>query len=127
MSEQDFRTNVYAGTGDVTLHESSREMLKQIQECQLPMMPITLSSITTKKFRNFYNKTSKKTSSSPSGLHMGHWKAASKNEVVSEILVSIIKIAIENSYALVRWRKVVGVLLEKQMGYPYVHKFQTIH
>lgn len=52
------------------------------------------------KFRAFYTKTKEQTSASPSGLHLGHWKAAVASQELSEILGSIINLAIMNSYDL---------------------------
>ena len=59
-----------------------------------------LHRITTDQFRAFYTKTNERTSASPSGIHLGYWKAAASNQSLSDILVSIMNIAIANSYSL---------------------------
>ena len=90
-------------------------------------MPPPLATITTAKFRAFYSKTKDLTSVSLSGLHLGHWKAASASQELSEILLSIINLVILNSYSLKRWLQVVGLLQEKDKGLPYIHRFRTLH
>jgi len=114
-------------TSDPTLHPSSKCFFQEISENIIQEMPTSLSDITTDKFRSFYSRTKESTSSSPSGLHIGHWKAAAQCDEISSILTSIINIAITNSYTLQRWKRVIGVLLEKTEGKPTIHKFRTIH
>jgi len=110
-----------------SLHPTSRRLMKELADNILPNMPSSKTNITTTKYRSFYKKTSEKTSSSPSGLHMGHWKASATNDELSSILVGILNIAVSNSYVLRRWKKVIGILLEKKAGHPTIHKFRTIH
>lgn len=90
-------------------------------------MPSSLTDLTKANFKKFYNKTKEQTSSSPSGLHLGHWKAAAKSDLISETLTKIIKIAINNAHTLKRWMVVFAVLLEKNTGKPLLHRFRTIH
>ena len=116
-----------AVTNDPTLHPSSKCFFQEISDNVIPDMPPSLSDITSTKFRSFYSTTKESTSSSPSGLHVGHWKAAATCESISFILTSIINIAVTNSYTLRRWKRVIGVLLEKTKGKPTIHKFRTIH
>jgi len=112
---------------DPTLHPSSKCFFQEISKSIIPEMPTSLSDITSETFRSFYSKTKESTSSSPSGLHIGHWKAAATCESISSILTSIVNIAVTNSYTLQRWKRVIGVLLEKTEGQPNIHKFRTIH
>jgi len=112
---------------DPTIHASSKCFFQEISENIIPDIPTSLSDITTSKFKHFYSKTKESTSSSPSGLHLGHWKAAATCDSLSSVLTSIINIAINNSYTLTRWKRVIGVLLEKTEGKPNIHKFRTIH
>ena len=90
-------------------------------------MPASMSSITMQKFRSFYTRTKESTSASPAVLHLGHWKAAATNQELSEIIVTIINLALLNSYALCRWTQVTGLLLEKDTGVPHINRFLTLH
>jgi len=64
------------------------------------------ANITTGHYRknyvNFYSKVKERTSSSPSGLHMGLWKAAATSSRLSEILATILQISPSNSFVLHR-------------------------
>ena len=96
------------------LHEASQALFHELSQNLLPKIPEEALSITVKKFKSF--KAPEKTSSSPSGLHMGHWKATATDSDLTAIIVAIMNMAIENSYTLKRWRNVIGVLLEKKGG-----------
>ena len=101
--------------------------MQEIKRNIIPTMLPHLHSITTDKLISFYRHTKERTSSSPSGLHLGYWKAASTNHTLSDILTSIIDIATTNSYELLRWRIVLAILMEKDKGLPLIHRFRTIH
>jgi len=109
------------------VHPTTKVFFDMLTDNLLPKMPPESIDITTTKYRKFYSKTKERTSSSPSGLHMGLWKAAATSESLSSILSSILQIALSNSYVLNRWKKVIGVLLEKKSGFPVINKFRTIH
>jgi len=93
------------------------------------------------KLRN-WNET---TTTSPSGLHLGHyhalWKPAAftkeetaqqagfevKRSVLIRVHVALINYAIRFGYPLQRWRKVVNIMLEKEPGSPRIHRLRVIH
>jgi len=105
----------------------SKCFLKHMTSKIQPQMKLSDVEITTEKYRSFYKGAKERTSSSPSGLHLGHWKASAFDEDVSSVIASVIDIAIQNEHTLRRWQNVVGILLEKIEGKPHVHKFRTIH
>jgi len=114
ISEDDIMENLHHNTHMDGLHAASKEFFHKISESLLPQMNEQSVSITYAKYKSFYSKCPEKTSSSPSGLHMGHWKAAATDATLTSILVLIMDIAVTNSYSLIRWKKVIGVLLEKR-------------
>ena len=93
---------------------------------QPPLDPSKIE-INKEVFQSFYKGARESTSSSPSKLHLGHWKAASYDDDISTVLSMIIQIAVANEYPLRRWQTIISVLLEKMSGKPYLHKFRTIH
>ena len=105
----------------------SKRFLKHMTSKIQPQMKMEDVEITTKKYRSFYKGAKERTSSSPSGLHLGHWKASAFDEDVSSVIASVINIAVQNEHTLRRWQNVVGILLEKIQGTPHIHKFRTIH
>ena len=90
-------------------------------------MPVEKTTASLDEFVSFFKHTPEDRSSSPSGLHLGHYKAAALSEEFSSILWSIGNIALENKFALKRWHRSATVLLEKSAGHPYIHRFRTIH
>ena len=101
--------------------------LQQIQQNIQTPMPKEKTNLTEAQFRDFYRKTPEDKSASPSGLHLGHYKAASTNSDFSWVLWKILTLAYTNSYCLHRWKISATTLLEKIHGYPWIHKFRTIH
>lgn len=112
---------------DQTLHQDSRCILEEIKNNIQSSMPASQTTISIEEFRSFYRTTPEDRSSSPSGLHLGHYKAASHSLPFSEILHGIAETALTHEYALKRWQKSATILLEKCSGYPNIHRFRTVH
>ena len=82
------------------------------------------------------------TSTSPSGRHLGHYRAllprempkdprARKMEECRVDLVtlhnSMINLALSQGKSYKRWQKVVNIMLEKEPGNPKIHRLRVIH
>ena len=102
-------------------------LLEQISLHLQPMMDSKRTTITQEHFCSFYRKTPEDKSSSPSGLHLGHYKAAASDDTFSFVLWGILSIAYQNAFCLDRWKMSATALLEKVPGFPKIHKFRTIH
>ena len=63
---------------------------------------------------------------SPYGLHIGHYKAAMKNDDILSVHMSLMVIPFEFSFAPIRWRKTVQLMLEKNCGTPWTHRLRII-
>jgi len=109
------------------LPSESKDFLSHMTSNIQPVMHPDALNITDIVFKKFYNKAKESTSSSPSGLHLGHWKAGAADKDICMVLSGIIRIAVQNTYTLERWRKVVSILMEKVQGQPNINKFRTIH
>ena len=83
--------------------------------------------LTEEKFRDFYRKIPEDKSASPSGLHIGHYKAAITDPEFLFAVWKIMSLAYNNNYCLKRWKTSATTLLEKVHGFPCIHKFRTIH
>ena len=112
---------------DDDLCPTTRCFLEQIQTNIQKPMPKTMTEMTQEQFYKFYRTTPEDKSASPSGLHIGHYKAASKNDDFSFVVWKIMSLAYTNSYCLQRWRISVTTLLEKVHGFPWIHQFRTIY
>jgi hypothetical protein len=70
---------------------------------------------------------SEKTSTSPSGRHLGHYKSIIQDPVLLECQVLMMNIAIHHGIALDRWSKSVTVMLKKYAGAPRINRLRIIH
>ena len=91
-----------------------------------PPIPVEKASLSLQEFQSFYRKTPESRSSSPSGLHLGYYKAASFSKQFSEILWNVSDLALAHQYPLQRWQMSATTQLEKSGGYPFIHKFYLL-
>jgi hypothetical protein len=82
--------------------------------------------ITPEDFQYFWQTARERTGSSYSGLHFGHYKAASFCPNLSLLHAEKLSICARNGVALARWGKGLTVLLEKILGNVFVHKLRAI-
>ncbi len=66
------------------------------------------------------------TSSSPSGVHFGHYMAGTFNPTIAVFNARLANLGFTMGYSLKRWRKGLNVLLEKQPGNLNVEKLRII-
>ena len=79
-------------------------------------------------FRQFIKVTKKKTSSSPSGRHYGHYKALLEGKsTFLQVIHGIVELAVQNNVILDRWTVTNTTLLEKNPGTPFIHRLRAIH
>jgi hypothetical protein len=84
------------------------------------------TEITTDDFISCYQHTHEKTSSSPSGQHVGHYKAACRDPTIAYLHSKMMSIPFMAGFATQRWRKVIEVMLQKDPGCPRIHRLQII-
>ena len=100
------------------------------------------SYISAEDIRNGYKGWRESTSTSPSGLHLGHEKAIMRYEDqgkdkdpdkkrlsdrVFSIKATLLNIAVESGHVYSRWTKIVNAMIEKIPGRPLVNKLRVIH
>ena len=69
--------------------------------------------VTSEDFRDYWQTANERTSSSYSGLHFGHYKAASLDNVLSAMHAAKLSICVKKGLPLARWERGVTSLLEK--------------
>ena len=67
------------------------------------------------------------TSTSPSGRHLGHYKAIIQHPDLLQCLVQFMNIATSRGIAIPRWSNATNVLIEKDPGRPRIHRLRIIH
>ena len=82
--------------------------------------------ISNDDYISYWRKAREQTSSSYSGLHFGHYKAAAFDAWLSEIQALSIEIAYANGYSYKRWQQGISAMLEKKEGVIKVDKLRAI-
>jgi hypothetical protein len=100
--------------------------------------------VTNKEFAGKFRVRRESTSTSPSGRHLGHYKALiatidkslkqPEQEKYREIqedtivcYVGLINYAIKHRYSLERWKKIVNMMIYKEEGNVKIHRLRVIH
>ena len=67
--------------------------------------------MTASEFRHYLKKKKERTESSPSGRHIGHYKAILGSDDLVEMVVAMLNIGLATSIALHRWQQTIRVML----------------
>jgi hypothetical protein len=89
-------------------------------------IPDHSTEVTTEDFHSFWNTAKESTSSSKSGRHFGHYKAACSDPLLVSLHVRNINLASTRGMPLPRWKQGVTVLLEKVAGNKEIAKLRAI-
>ena len=67
------------------------------------------------------------TSTSPSGRHLGHYKALIQDPMLLDCLTKFLSITVQRGISIPRWKNAVNVMLEKDTGQPRINRLRIIH
>jgi hypothetical protein len=102
-------------------------------------------TITEAEFISWFKTWNERTSTSPSGLHLGHYKALigkhsipldplivgkaleDKRKQMIRAHVQLINYAMKHGYVYPRWKTVVNVMIEKEPGNTKIHRMRVTH
>jgi hypothetical protein len=82
--------------------------------------------ISEEEFIATYKATSEATSSSPSGRHVGHYKAILSDPSLVSLHASMMSIPFQAGFAPTRWMRVSDIMLEKEPGNARCHRLQIL-
>jgi len=82
--------------------------------------------ITPDEFVSTYSVASEQTSSSSSGRHIDHYKAALKDPCLTQLHAAMMSIPFQVGFAPPRWTKVTDIMLEKEAGIPRCHPLHIL-
>jgi hypothetical protein len=130
--------------GDYDASELSDLQSLLIQHCKSPQLDALSQYITEAEFVSKFKTWNERTSTSPSGIHLGHYKAIvlrndadlsteegqeleNKRTALVRAHVAMINYSIRHAYSYTRWKQVVNVMIEKEPGNARVHRLRVIH
>ena len=77
-------------------------------------------------YRQGWRKVEEIISSSPTGLHMRHWKCGSLDDTINWVNTSMANIPYLSGYSPKRWHQGINAMIEKKRGNYMVDKLHTI-
>jgi len=94
---------------------------------EIKALPPISHKITIEEWNKGFWQWRETTSTSPSGCHLGIYKALLSNKAISENLCEMLNIVIRLKLIPTRWCKAISVLIEKDPGSPCVNRLRMIH
>jgi len=82
--------------------------------------------VSTEDFASGFQAANERTASSPSGRHLGHYKAVLDNPAIMEFHATIANFALEFSLPPTRWCRALQIWLEKDPGEPKINRLRII-
>ena len=77
--------------------------------------------ITTAEFQCYFRRKQESTELSPSGWHIGHYKAILDYNDLVDMVVAMLNIGLTTGTSLKRWQQAISFMLEKDKGSPKLH------
>lgn len=131
-------------TGDYTNSELSDIQLLLLQHCQNQHLDALPMLVTEAEFVSKFKIWNERTSTSPSGLHLGHYKALvswndadldteegklieQQRKELIKAHVAMINYLLLQSHSYSRWKNVVNVMIKKEPGNSKIHRLRVIH
>jgi hypothetical protein len=90
-------------------------------------LPPIDTSIANSDVHKGFSQWKEKTSTSPSGRHLGHYKAIIQNETLLTCLTKFLNLILEKGLVLTRWCNAVNIMIEKDNGQPKITRLCIIH
>ena len=123
-------TSILQGSYDLTNINTMPEIRQFLQAMAIPPElqdrdPVDIA-ISTIDFQKGFKKLPDKTSSSPSGRHMTHYKVLAKDKGLSHIYAQTITLPFQHGFSPTRWRTAIQFMLEKEPGNPLITKLRVI-
>ena len=107
--------------------QATKLLFQEVAHTYAELTPRELATyVTVEDFQYYWQRTNERTSSSYSGLHFGHYKAASFDKNLSLLHAAKMSGCASRGLPLSRWSFGVTVLLEKVMGNTFVNRLRAI-
>ena len=125
-----FSESILDGTVDLTNFDINDAIRTCVAEMQYPpgedgTSPISIG-ITADDFRQGFKALAEDLSLSPSGRHLGHYKAVLQDPDICQMYATMMSLPFEYGFSLHRWERVIQVMLEKTKNVPRIDKLRVI-
>jgi hypothetical protein len=130
LLDETLARSIITGTYDIPsdMDPATKLILKEIGRLGMKIVNGESSKIviTPEDFKRFWRKVKEFTSSSMSGVHYGHYKAAIQDVLSTEILAQQLTVIVRSGIPPENWSTGLQVMLEKIAGVCLVEKLQAI-
>jgi len=127
------------------LSETTRLLIKHMRQCEFVNRKPSTATISDEEFTSKLKLWKESTTTSPSGLHLGHWKALvarheltdtdtpecdeldTKQEEIRAVCLALINYALKWGYSFDRWKTIVNIMIFKEPGNLKIHRLRVIH
>ena len=111
---------------NMPINDELRELLSHLQ---IPHKPTQVfqSKLTCEEFIHTFKHTKESTASSPSGIHIGHYKISTTIPKLAQCIKKMISIPFEYTFSPNRWIQSIHFMIEKLPGIPRINKLCIIH
>ena len=103
-----------------------REYVKNLKEGNNIQREEIITDITSSEYTKFWKKKRENTSTSPLGLHVGHYKVSILNEDIAEVHRIMMVLPFMYGFSPKRWCSSVQLMLQKDPGHPWIHRLRII-
>jgi hypothetical protein len=130
FEQNQFSESILNGTVDLSNLHLSASIHDCIHEMCFPLGedgsdPVS-NVISPEDFFNGFKQLSEDLSSSPSGRHIGHYKAALGDIELCTMYATILSLPFKHGFTLHQWTSAVQVMLEKTKGCARIDKLRVI-
>jgi hypothetical protein len=82
--------------------------------------------LTREEFISAYKVSKESTSSSPSGHHIGHYKAVVQDPTLAQLHSQMMSFPFIHGFSPDRWKRVTDIMLEKEQGNSRCHRLRIL-
>jgi hypothetical protein len=130
LGDEELARSITTGTFNISadLYPATTLILKEIRKMGIKIMNGEGKEIiiTPEEFTHFWKKVGEFTSSSSSGVHHGHFKAAIQDQMSTRVLALQLTVIARSGMPLESWSVGLQVMLEKIAGVCLMEKIQAI-
>ena len=123
--------SILSGMLPAHLHDNDNYLREFLASFAIPLNVKTHGAIptdiSTEDVLRGFKGWKEQTTTSPSGRHLGHYKSLIQDPTLLKCFIYFMNIVVSRGIAIPRWCNATNVMLEKDIGQPYIHRLRIIH